>query len=272
MSQQQAAPAQGFLGNVMSMFRQGAQPMAAHSPALNMNNPNPQMGNDPANTPALQTQIGDPKLNPQDVLDADGKNKSPEVDYSKLWEPNKDNNGPADLGAFSFNMDPAKIDQTIGQLDFTKAVTPEMVAKIAAGGTEAVSAMLAAMNLVGQQSMKAALTASVKVTETGIQTSGQRLKDNLPGLVRNEAVSGALREDNPLFNDPSTAPMMEVLTQQMAQKFPQASPQEVREHAKRYMLNFAGQAAKFTGKQVVDMPTVPAGQKQVQMDWSQEPI
>jgi hypothetical protein len=264
---------------VFDIFRSGATSAAQNSPTLSsqnfdMNNPQARMNPaDPANTPPLQTTQGQPTLTPEQIAAEAERLKSLNDPYAELWNIDpKTNPQPADLAEFSFNMDPVKVNQQIGAMDFTKAITPEILQKIAAGGADAVTAMITAMNTVGQEAVKAALTTSVKVTETGIRNTGQRMKDQLPGLVRNETVSGVLREDNPLFNDPSTAPMMELVTQQMAMKFPQASPQEIKKHAMSYMANFATNAAKFTGKLISDAPAPnPQGARTVQVDWSTEP-
>lgn len=247
------------LGNKQS---QGLDPN--QNPNLNPNvsaNPNPGNPN-PANP------------NPQPNVVNDNAKEPPVDPFKDLWTIDPKQKGPVDLAEFSFQFDPKKVDASVGALDFTKAITPEILAKIQAGGPEAISATLQAMNIVGQQAAKTALIGAAQVTENGIRTNGQRLKDNLPSLVRNESVSNAMREDNPLFNDPSTAPMMELVTQQLAQKFPSSSPAEIRESAKQYMLNLATSAAKFGGNKVItDAPNPAANNPRGhQTDWSAEPI
>lgn len=258
--------------DIMGMFR-NAVGMSGPNPA------SPQMGNQPQQPGVPNPQVvqagnlavANNPANPQPAVVEPVKEPSPGEAFKDLWTIDPKQKGPADLADFSFNFDPAKVNATVAGLDFTKAITPEILAKINAGGPEAMTAMLAAMNTVGQEAMKASLTTSVRVTETGLRNTGQRMKDSLPDLVRSQTVSSVLREDNPLFSDPSTAPIMELAVNQMAQKFPNATPNEIREHAKKYVVNFVQQGAKFAG---VDMnPQQTAVNKQVaaQHDWSQEP-
>lgn len=264
--------------SIFDLFRGGANPNAVQKQAGNQDPMNPQNPNLQNQNPQMQQPLQQPNQqsanqNPQVPAANPANPQSPAVEFQDLWTIDPKQKGPADLGDFSFQFDPAKVEQQVAGLDFTRNLSPDLLAKINAGGPEAMSALLAAMNVVGQQAMKTSLLASTRITETGIKNSGQRIKDNLPGLVRNESVSNALREDNPLFNDPATAPIMEAITQQFTQKFPNATPQEIREQAKKYMVNFAGTAAKFGGKQVVDQQVQQnsGSGAPVQTDWSSEP-
>lgn len=252
--------------NIMNPGNRQSQSMDPNqNPNLNPALQNPNTLQQPQNNPNPQ--------NPQVNQNNPQQDQTPSDPFKDLWTIDPKQKGPVDLGEFNFSFDQGKVDASINGLDFTKAITPELMGKISAGGPEAQAALLQAMNIVGQQAAKTALMASTKITETGIRTSGQRMRDNLPSLVRNESVSSALREDNPLFNDPSTAPMMELITQQMAQKFPNATPTEIRENARKYMANFAENAVKFTGGKVItDAPPVERGAKSTQTDWSNEPI
>lgn len=249
-----------------TLFRQGpaAQPNPQSPDPMNPGNPNI-----PANVAMLNAQ---PLPNPQAPVIPAVVEKPPEVDYSKLWDIDPKAQQPANLAEFSFNIDPAKVGQTFGQLDFAKSVTPEIMAKIAAGGPEAVSAMMTAMNTIGQEAVKTAVLASTRVTENGIRSNGQRLQDTLPNLVRNHTVSSALREDNPLMKDPAFAPIVATITEQITRQFPQATAEEIKAHSKAYFDRFATTAAGFAGKTISETPVAPgANTRAMQLDWSNEP-
>jgi hypothetical protein len=260
--------------SIYDSFRTMFNPGNRNSQSLDPNqnpNLNPALQN-PNTLPQNQQQNSQQTQNPQNNQQQQQQDQTPVDPFKDLWTIDPKQKGPVDLGEFNFSFDQNKVDASINGLDFTKAITPELMGKIAAGGADAQAALLQAMNIVGQQAAKTALMASTRITESGIRTNGQRIRDNLPHLVRNEAVSSTLREDNPLFNDPSTAPMMELITQQMTQKFPNATPAEIRANARVYMANFAKNAAEFTGKQISDAPPVDRNAKSTQTDWSNEPI
>lgn len=262
--------------SIYDAFRNFVNPGNRNSQSMDPNqnpNLNPALQNPNLNPQNPQVQNNPNPQNPQNTQNNPQPPQAPVDPFKDLWTIDPKQKGPVDLGEFNFSFDQGKVDASINGLDFTKAITPELMGKIAAGGQDAVAATLQAMNIVGQQAAKTALMASTKITESGIRTNGQRLRDNLPHLVRNESVSNVLREDNPLFNDPSTAPMMELITQQMAQKFPNATPAEILKNARSYMANFAENAVKFTGGKVItDAPPVNPNAKVLQVDWSTEPI
>lgn len=261
--------------SIYDAFRNMVNPGNRQSQSMQNVNPNIDPNTQNPNTlpQNQQQQTNQNQNNPQNNQQQQQQKETPDDPFKDLWTIDPKQKGPVDLGEFNFAFDQGKVDASINSLDFTKAITPELMAKIAGGGADAVAATLQAMNIIGQQSAKTALMASTKITESGIRTNGQRLRDNLPHLVRNESVSNVLREDNPLFNDPSTAPMMELITQQMAQKFPNATPAEILKNARSYMANFAENAVKFTGGKVItDAPPVTPSNKLLQTDWSTEPI
>lgn len=253
--------------NIFDIFRSGPNPNAIQQQATKQDPLNPQ---NPANPQNVQ-QTQQTQQNPQQTQEPKVEDKPPVVDYKDLWNIDPKQTGPADPAAFNFKMDEAKINQTFGNLDFTKAVTPELLAKINAGGQDATSAFLTAMNVIAQQAVKTAVVASSKITESGIQTTGQRMKDFVPSLVREHAVSSALREDNPLMKNPAYAPLVEAATLQFARQFPQATPAEIKEHVGKYFDNMTSDIAKHSGNQIVAQPKQPTSSS-VQTDWSSEPV
>lgn len=176
--------------------------------------------------------------------------KAPFADFKDFWKtPEADPNAP-NTGPIQFNIDPTKIGQTAQQLDFTKAVTPEIMAKINAGGPEAMAAMLAAMNTIGQQVFSQSVQANAKITESAAAVTHTNLGNSIPGLVRKHTISNTLKEDNPLFSRPETAPMLQMFESQLATKYPQATPAEINQYAKQYLTDFIQEGAK-----VMNIPT-----------------
>ena len=212
-----------------------------------------------------------PNMPTETQTQAEKEPASPMGEWAELWTMEQPKPGEADPNApFRFNVDPAKVQQQVGRIDFTKSITPELLAKINAGGPEATAALLTAMNTIGQQVMVQSSLVNTKILESGLDASSTRMESKLPGLVRNQSISNALREDNPLFTNPATAPMLEAISSQMAAKFPNATPAEIRENAKKYLIGFA-QEAQSVYK--VEPNGTPQNNKanMSEYDWSQEP-
>jgi hypothetical protein len=113
-----------------------------------------------------------------------------------------------------------------------------------------------------QASFAQTMMANTKILESGLESSHQRVQATLPGTIRKQAVGQALREDNPLFSNPATAPMLQMLETQLTSQFPTATIAEIQEHAKRYLSAFAGEVTKT---QTVATPQDPRGKE---IDWS----
>lgn len=256
----------GTFGNIMSFFGP-AQPQQQPNPLAPQGNlPLPQQQApanplaDPAN-PLNQANLEKPVASPLDAL-ADIWNIDPKAQASL----------PASLSEFSFNVKPEDVIARSKQVDFTKAVSPEIMEKIAKGGPEAMAAMLEAMNAMSQQVFANASLVGSRTVEAGIRSSGTHMEKNLPSYVRKETISQALREDNPLFSHPATAPMLEMFETQLSMKYPNATPAEIKSHAKNFLTEFVKVGA---GHLQLDLPqTRPVQQGRLangDHDWSQEP-
>lgn len=163
---------------------------------------------------------------------------SPLDQFSKLWEPSTTQTD-ANKGAVTFNIDPAKVTQAAQAIDFTKGLDPALLQKINQGGPEAMQAMLAVINQTAQQSFAQAAIANAKVLETGLAKQRENMSGEIPELVRKQTISSTIRQDNPIFANPATAPMLSMLETQLASKYPNATPQEISTHAKDYLAGFA---------------------------------
>lgn len=252
------APAQG----PQTVMGPNGQPVQVGQSVTNMPQP-PMITNDP-NNPNL------PKADPVDP-NTPKPDASPMGDWANLWTIEPPKQGAEDPNApFRFNVDQNKVKQQVGSIDFTKAITPEIMAKINAGGPEATAALLAAMNTIGQQVMLNATNVTTRITEAGLEHAGTRMESKIPALVRSQSISNALREDNPLFTNPATAPMLEAISTQMAAKFPNATPAEIRENAKKYLVEFAQQTQSVFKVEPNGSPKQTAVPSEY--DWSAEPI
>lgn len=237
------------MSGIMDMFRgmMGGQPgQQPVNPNLNPNAQNPNAQPPAQRLDAQQTpaNVGADPANPNFGQPAEPADKSPLEGFKDLWTIDPKNAGTTpSLGDFAFNVDQGKINQAVKNIDFTKVITPEIMGKIKEGGNDAMAAMLTAMNAMAQESVKNSILVSAGIVEGGIKSSGANTEKLLPSLVRKSNISNALREDNPLFSNPATAPMLTMLEGQLTRKFPNATPAEIAEHARKYLVEFT-EAAK----------------------------
>ena len=232
--------------SIFSLFQQApANPNpAAASAATNNTVPN-------ANTvPAAVANPSTP-ANPAEPA-------SPLDSYKDLWQPdpNAKPNEP-----FKFNSDPAKLLETAKTVDFTKVVTPEVMAQISAGGPEAQKAMMSAMNGMTQMAFAQAAHASAKITETALQAQENRFKEMLPNLIKQHTVVDSLKQNNPLMADPAMAPLIGALQTQFTAKYPMATATEIQNHVNDFL---NGAADRIAGTR----PQPKDTSKRAEVDWS----
>lgn len=237
---------------ILDMFRKGATAPHPNDP-MNTANPNMQQQQQQPQQQQQQPQNNQQQAAPQDPAADPSKQQSPEVDLSKLWTNDPNNKGPADPADFRFNVNQEQVNAGFGKLDFTRVVSPELLGKIKGGGEDAISATLAAMNAIAQEATKTAVMAATRITETGIQKTGQSMKDYLPSVVREHQVSSALRADNPLMKDPQYSPMVEAVNLQMARQFPQATADQIKQYTVKYFDDMVNKIAAGGNKQVVNI-------------------
>ena len=249
--------------SIMDMFKGITGAPAAPAPT---NQPTPP-GNIPAN--AASTGTTPPGTAANGVIPPVGETKpepAPLDAFSDLWKTAPiDPNAPAPDTVFG-NVDPKKFMEAAGKVDFSKAIKPEMLAAIQAGGEDGVKAFAAAMNSVAQNVYAQASFASTKITEQALAKARESFESNIPNLIKQQTAAEALRNENPVFSHPAAAPILGAIQSQLAVKFPQASATELTAMAKTYLENFA------TG---ISAPATAAAAKKVQeakganeTDWS----
>lgn len=216
-----------------------------------------QPGNMPAqnSNPALE---GNPTV-PASSMQDPAAPVSPLDEFKDLWQ--NDPNAKPPVKEPLFNIDPAKLAAAAKGNDFTKAITPEMMQAIAAGGEGAVAATLAAMNAMSQKTFGDSALATTKIVEQALEKQSKQFQEMLPNLIKNQNLSENLRNTNPIFNHPAAAPILDMFKNQVAQKFPNATAAEQQEMAMKYVKSFA-EAAN---------PAAPSAQQVAaasETDWS----
>lgn len=230
------------MASIFDMFKPAAPatPAAPASAATNTTVPNTNTTPAPAATPANTAPV------------------SPLDNFKDLWQPVQ---GAKPEEPFQFNSDPTKLMDAAKTVDFRKMVTPELQAKINAGGTEAQTALMEAMNNMNQMAFAQSSHAASKITEAALQAQEQRFKEMLPALIKQHTVVDNLKQTNPLMADPAMAPMIGALQQQFTVKYPHATAQQINDHVNEFL---NGAADRITGLRPVKAdPT-----KRQEMDWS----
>lgn len=191
---------------------------------------------------------------------------SPLAQFDKLWEtdPNSPNNPGRLLPVL--NLDPTRLGQAAANIDFTKQLPAELIAKIQSGDSGSI---LEALNKVAQFGFANALAGSGELVKQAFGTAQTNLEGHmLPAAIRQANISSAMQE-NPAFQDPAMKPIMSMLQSQLAQKYPTATPAEIASFAQQYMSGMAQQVVKGAGGQVLPKETVQQ-QQQLQapaQDW-----
>lgn len=240
------------MASILEMFRgltpgatpaqaQAAAPVAPTQPF----NATVQQGADAA---AQNAVPGNPMAPAASPLDA----------YKDLWQP-----AETDGTQQSFNLDSAKVMEAAQKANFAAGVNPELVQNALKGD---VNAFLQVVNSVGQQAFAQATIASSKINEQQLQQFGTKQEAMIPGLVKRNLVSNTLQE-NPLYKHEATRPLLSALEAQIASKFPNATANQITEHAQQFIAEFAKVAAS-NQPQTAEQQQQQQRQQQNDFDWN----
>jgi hypothetical protein len=184
--------------------------------------------------------------------------KSPLEGFKDLWQKDDKNDAQRPNLVPKLTVDPAKLTEAAKRLDFTKLVDPAALAKAATGDATALGQVI---NEGAQAAFAQAAEASTKILEAALQSQAKNFEEKvMPDILRRHNISTGIRADNSaLFDDPAAAPMLTMVENQFATKYPNASPAEITAKAKEYLEGFATSIVSGSGKQIVDTKTVGTG-------------
>lgn len=252
--------------DIMSMFRSAPVSNGQLAPQQSQQGPVPGApGNLPQQQPQMQGNNG--QLSSTEQIPA-GPNPSPMDEFTSLWNTPKPKEGEVQDAPITFNVDPTKVMEQARKMKFTNSVTPESLEKMAAGGPEGVQEMLKLIDAASQQAFAQSAMTSTKVFEQGLESSYQRATKQLPSMVRKETIGQALREDNPLFTNPATAPILQAIEAQLIQQHPNATTAQIKAHAQRYLSGFANEIQGSSPQAKQERSRAAA----IDQDWSDEPV
>jgi len=213
---------------IMDMFR--SAPVQQSSPVQGKTGP----GTDANGVVPPNTELPDPNKNP------DGSPKSPMAEFHDLFKlPVVDEKNPPKKSALDFDLDPQKMMEAAGKVDFASVLPAELMAKIKAGGEEAVAANILAMNLIAQKTYGQSAVAAAAITKEALKAARSEFASEIPAMLKALNLDAGLRDKNPLFEDPAVAPIIEGLKANILEKHPDATPQQLQQMAEKYVEKFA---------------------------------
>ena len=215
---------------ILDIFSAPKQP-AAPAPAT--------PGNIPANAaPSAPTapNTAPNGATPPNATDAPVTEATPLDSFKDIWQTAPvDPNAPTKPNGVFGDVDPKRFMEAAGKIDFSKAVTPEQLQAISAGGDGAMRAFAESMNKVAQGVYAQSAFASTKIVENALAKSRENFLAELPQHIKQQQVSTTLRDSNPIFSNPAVQPIISALEIQMTQKYPNATPTEITNMAKQYV-------------------------------------
>lgn len=210
------------------------QPQAAPTP-----------GNIPANAATALASTATPGTAPNGTVPGTtditgGKAASGLDQFADLF--NTDPAKAGEQGQPLFNVSHEKVLESARKQDFMAAITPEKLQLMAAGGPDAIKAMLETMQEMVQNGYAQSTFTATKLIEGGLEKGNYARTSDVDNRIRSSSVDNTLRDANPLFSNPATQPILENLKASLLVKFPQATPTEIAAMANSYIVEFAKEA------------------------------
>ncbi len=212
--------------------------------------------NDPSKMQQHQQTAQTAQTDANGIVPAGSAGQSPIEQLAELWK-----TAPVDPNAPQAPepITAEKIMEAAGKVDFTKVISQEDLAKIQAGGAESTSALVNVLNRMAQTSYGHSAFAATKLVEQAVSQAESRFAEKLPTFINSQNTKNTLLQDNPAFANPAVAPFVEMMQQNIAAKFPNATPAEAAKMAKD-MMAAAGQV--FNPAAPID----PAANKKAQSE------
>src|SRR5574343_642953 len=223
----------------------------------------PQTSNKVANNPAPPAPASSSTTAPNGVIPSDGATpptESPLDKFKDLWQPDTTQESEYSQQG----VDPAKLLEAASKVDFSKSLDQAILAKVAAGGEEAVAALMQALKQQGSQVYGQSMVTTAKIVEQALAQAEEKFAARIPDLIRKQDTRNRVFEDNPAFKNPAVAPLIEAQVQQLAQKYPKASPQELNAMAKEYLVSMA----QLISPPKADASSQSKGKTSDNEDWS----
>ena len=235
-------------GNFLTNFVFGRPPAPPAAPQPNgyqtgQQQLNPQNNNNPANTANANAGQNEPPNNSENNADPNKGVQGSQLDNFKdifkiptddKGQPTVPNTNP--LADPIMSVDPQKLREAAGKMDFTRGLEPELLQKAMSG--QDPQAFMQVLNSVAQNGFSTALAATATMQNQALSTYHTRLDGTLASRVRDVQISQAAPK-NPALAHPSAQPVLSAIRQSVAQANPHLSPEKVAETAENYFVAMA---------------------------------
>ena len=171
----------------------GSQPTANAMPANAQVNP----GNIPVNNQSAAS-VTNATVPADSSAAMDTANASPLDAFKDLWQTDP-NAKPATPESMFANVTQANLQAAAKNNDFTKVITPEMIAAINKGGVEAQNTMIQVMQAMAQKGFGDSAFTTTQIVEQALAKQQAAFEAKLPSLIKSQNVTDNLRSSNPIF-------------------------------------------------------------------------
>lgn len=224
-----------------------------------------------AATPATSTSDANGVIPPNATGNADGAadagEKSPLDAFGNLWDNSDNAKNEQQLGVLG-EISPQKIAEAASKVNFAKVVKPEDLTAIREGGDGAVQALANALNSATQAVYAQSALASSKLIEQATNQLEERILAKLPDQVRRNLLDNSMVEENAALTHPAAAPLVKLVQNQLATKYPDATPSQLKKMATDY---FNNSMQAITGVNVSNTQQPQATKSSpAEIDWSAE--
>lgn len=231
----------GFADTMKAFFTPGQQGQQGQPGQQGQQPNNP--GNVPTGAPI--TGATPPGKEPNGIVpNAGDTQQSPLDQFADLWQPSQNQNDPVAAFQQMLQIDPTKLMEAAKKQDFSKALTPEMINTIKAGGEGAMEAMLTALNNVAQATYAQSTALNTKLMSNAFSAFQQNLEGQIPGMIKKHQLGDNLRNENPVFSTPAVSPLIEAIKVQMVNKFPNATQEQLTKLSKEYISSVFAEVSK----------------------------
>jgi hypothetical protein len=225
------------------------------------------VSNNPNNNPAPQPPHSSGVTDPNGVVPPNGADpnapQSPLAEFKDLWQTTPtDPNAPKNQNQ---GVSAEKLMEAASKVDFTKVLDQESLAKIAAGGQDAVQAMASLLNKTAQQVYGQSMVVTSKIVEQAVNQAKTDFAAQVPNLVKQQSVNDSLFTKNPAFNNPAVAPVVQAIQAQLAEKYPKATSAELTDMAQKVLTG----AAEIFSPPPKNSGSSGSGSKSKEEDWSE---
>ena len=248
---------------IMDIFRSNPQQVQQPQQQVNQNPGAGQPGNIPPQNAPTTNQTAATAPNGAVPIGADQASNNTQTPLDQFGDLFKIDPNAQQQNANTpiFNVDPQKMMEAAGKVNFAQVVTPEILNGIQAGGEAGAQALITALNSVSQQVYAQSAIASTKLIEQAIGKARESFTAEIPDIIKAKTLDESMRNTNPAFSHPAAQPVVQMIQENLRLKHPNATVQELQQLAQNY---FQSLGAAFTPNQQQQQNS----QKPGEVDWS----